>query len=119
MKNKTEIRLDKEFERIGVKIIIYHYTEVSPFNGITIATVNSPNQMIHYYTWKEIGNFIYECSKVAFEQEYNHTTQLLKELAQTYYIHGVSICNKRDQFNKQRGRIIAKGRLLKWLQRND
>ena len=30
-------------------------------------------------------------------------------------IHGVAICNYRDQYNKARGRVIAKGRLLKHL----
>jgi hypothetical protein len=30
-------------------------------------------------------------------------------------IYGVTICDRRDTFNRQRGRIIAKGRLLKHL----
>jgi hypothetical protein len=45
----------------------------------------------------------------------NQASYLLRNLAHNRHIYGVAICDRRDQFNRQRGRIIAKGRLLKHL----
>jgi hypothetical protein len=88
MKNKPEQKLDAELEqRLRVNIRIYHFRkDVGPYTSITIVTnsVTSKNRM------REI-------------------LMILRKLE----IYGVSICDRRDTFNRQRGRIIAKGRLLK------
>lgn len=107
MKSKTEIKLDKEFEKVGIKPRIYHFRDVGhQFIAITIATTMS-----------------YEITKTAIEESledvYFYTvspaTTLLEILQEEWDVFGVAICDKRDQFNRQRGRIIAKGRLLKHL----
>ncbi len=55
---------------------------------------------------------------IVLEREYvwmQPATRFIQGLKGTH-IYGVAICDKRDQFNRQRGRIIAKGRLLSHLQ---
>lgn len=108
MKNKTEIKLDKEFERMGVRPRIYHYMDVSPFIAITIVTDNID------LDWNDISKRIYTCSKRVFRFQHEHATRMLYEL-RWEGIFGVAICDKSNQFNRKRGREIAKGRLFKHL----
>ena len=112
MKSKTEINLDKEFEKLGIRPAVYHYTNVPFFNGITIADTFG-------LSWKG-GNFLITkiTKAIANSLVYkNKATQTLEYL-QKDGTCGVAICDKRDQFNRRRGRIIAKGRLLKHLKEN-
>jgi len=116
MKSKLEIDLDKEFDKLGIKLRIFHYVEdVIPFHAISIVTQNKES-------WEDVRRTL----DILFHREridrnidvfiLNPATRLLRTL-RLMDIHGVSICDKRDYFNRQRGRIIAKGRLLKHLKK--
>lgn len=115
MKSKVEIKLDNEFEKLDIKPKIYHFTEhVKPFTAITIVTADKQS-------WKDIRKMI----SIAFETEQPWlrgylcpATRFINRFA-FWNIHGVAICNERDIFNRQRGRIIAKGRLLKYIKENE
>jgi len=114
MKTKVELELDKAYESIGVKPriyhFVYHFIDVYPFRAVTVATDNPE------YTWNDIKEFIEDdIWESRIVSEYNRATHLLRKLEVSYNFHGVAICDRRDQFNRQRGRVIAKGRLLKYL----
>jgi len=109
MKTKLEKRMDVEFDKLGVKMRIFHFTEdVAPFSGITICN-----------NWESSswGN-MRKTLDIVFKSEYIWVgycclaTRIIRGL-RSYHVYGVAICDKRDQFNRQRGRVIAKGRLLK------
>ena len=107
MKSKLEEDLDKEFEKLGMKLRVYHYTEpYLSFNAITVVT-NDKNT-----DWISIAEDIQKSLKQITEKEFNHSTELLNEMVKRDY-YGIAICNKRDTFSRQRGRVISKGRLLK------
>jgi len=119
MKSKVEEKLDKEFEKLGVKPRVYHFTKgVAPFRAISIVEdcQLAGNKRGWNNTRRALDN--------VFEREYlwMHkccpATRFIRGLA-LMHIYGVAICDRRDQFNRQRGRIIAKGRLLKHLKEND
>ena len=108
MKSKIEKKLDKEFENLNIRPRIYHFLRDMPsFRAVTIADER--------LTWSGAERVV--------DQTKNHlyphlpATQLLRELGLDYDVYGVAICDRRDQFNRQRGRIIAKGRLLKHLKK--
>lgn len=112
MKSKTEKKLDEEFERIGVKPNVYHFRDIYledtfRFTAITVAAMANCKK-------NNIINDINACGRPDFYL-HNHASHLLRGLTARSY--GVAICDKRDQFNRQRGRIIAKGRLLKHLKK--
>jgi len=118
MKNKLEQKLDKEFKKMGIKPYIHHFMqEVPPFAGFTIATLNQTTYLMILH---RIQNSIWRYT--ALTECFNPASKLLIRLAIDDNLHGVSICDRRDQYSKKRGRIIAKGRLLKHLKgraRND
>lgn len=106
MKNTLERKLDAEFERMDVKPFIHHFINVPPFSAITIVSFHS--------SWREIADYLREDSKNPLSF-INQASYLLRNLACNRHIYGIAICDRRDMFNRQRGRIIAKGRLLKHL----
>ena len=107
----TEIKVDKEFEKFGAKPRIFHFRDNTPFGTITIATKNTN------WNWNDILTIIRECGRNSYDYYlYFHATHLMHELA-TQKIYGVAICDKRSQFYRQKGRVIAKGRLLKHMKR--
>lgn len=119
MKSKTEIKLDKEFERLKVKPHIYHFTKgVAPFVAITIAEDYQPAGSKR--GWNSTRGAIDNVFKREYlwMQKCCPATRFIQGLA-LMHIYGVAVCDKRDQFNRQRGRIIAKGRLLKHLKEED
>lgn len=111
MKSKLEAYLDKEFEMLKIKPHIYHFIDdIEPFNAITIADSKSKTEIL---TWKDMNEIIVSNAHLDNEiYEHDKATRLFLYLKQSG-IYGVAICNKRDTFNRQRGRIISKGRLLK------
>lgn len=113
MESKDEIVVDKEFDTLGIKLRVYHFTKpIFSFNAITIVTNDETK------TWKSIAEDIRECLKHIAKYEFNKSTELLYEMGERDY-HGIAVCDKRDNFNRQRGRTIAKGKLLKFLKKND
>ena len=108
MKNKLEQKIDAKFAEMGITPYIYHFTEnTKPFIAITIAKTERST----YGILKEI---VENCVSAVVQGEHERAVNLFAILSQVA-LYGVSICDKRDQFNEQRGRIIAKGRLLKHL----
>lgn len=95
-----------EFGRMGVKPFIHHFTNIPPFSAITIVSFHS--------SWKEIADYIREESKSPLSF-INQASYLLENLACKRYIYGVAICDGRDTFNRQWGRVLAKLRLVKHL----
>jgi hypothetical protein len=112
MLNKLEQKLDRGFDALGTGVIpyIYHFrNKLFRFRAITIA---DPVDVL----WKTMDEMV---DRVFLEEKmwqvpYFPATKILTALRRRG-IYGVAICDSRDQFNKQRGRIIAKGRLLKHL----
>lgn len=109
MKSKTEIILDKELEKLGIRPRIYHFREhVVPFNAITVAVQTKK------LDYKGIAGYMQEYRVYAARWTHNRATVFLREMTANGF-PGVAICDEHDQFNRRRGRIIAKGRLLKFL----
>ena len=111
--DRDEIRLDREFERMEVKPRIYHFVEnVYPYRAITVA-MDSRTLL-----WEQVlTKVVSALGTVALCMcKYNRTTELIKHL-KTDNIYGVAVCDIRDQFSRKRGRVIAKGRLLKYLKK--
>ena len=112
MKSKTgrelEEELDKEFKKMDIKLRVYHFRDVTPFNAITVVTDDDS------LSWNDIAGYIHDCSKPCMKYLHNHATCLLQNLV-CCDIYGVSICDKHDQFSHQEGRNWAKRRLLRHL----
>lgn len=106
MKSKIEEQLDSEFEKMGVRPRVYHFTEnVEPFKAVTIVEYFSPS----YTSARK------KLDAARFHQYCRSPATKLFDALRRQGVHGIAICDKRDQFNRQRGRIISKGRLLKHL----
>lgn len=106
MKSKIEQKLDTEFEKLKVTPRVFHFVkDILPFTALTIAD----ERLTWFGAQSELTIAYSQTSKFFFSY-----TRLLDTLRKRD-IYGVAICDKRDQFNRQRGRIIAKGRLLKHL----
>jgi hypothetical protein len=95
-----------EFERMEVKPFIHHFVNIPPFSAITIVSFHSSR--------REIADYIREESKSPLSF-INQASYLLENLACNRHIYGVAICDTRDAFNRQWGRVLAKLRLLKHL----
>ena len=106
MKKKDEMKVDLGLEQLGVYPLIYHFeTAVSPFTAITIAE--------DAYCFESVRTRLdHILSFVLPACPHEKATKLREELVHEQ-IFGVAICDPRDQLNRQRGRTIAKGRLLK------
>jgi len=108
MKKKDERIADFGLKQLGVTPHIYHFEHrVEPFTAITIA-----DNIMSWVTVRGAIDDILSTILPCILQE--KATRLREELEQ-WGIYGVSICDSRDGFNRQRGRTIAKGRLLKHL----
>ena len=106
--NKLEQQLHRKFKELGVSPCIYHFVcDVYPYAAITIATTTK------YWTWESLFEEVMRYVANSRFSDYGQTTKLKRKLEQAQLYP--AICNSRDQFNRQRGRIISKGRLLKHL----
>jgi len=112
MKKKDERIADLELKRRGINPRIYHFeTRVKPFTAITIA--------VEFLSWTSLRAALDDIiMKTLPFLPHEKATQLREALARRG-IHGVSICDPRDEFNRQRGRTIAKGRLLEHLKQEE
>lgn len=108
MKKKDEKMADLGLKQLGVNPQIYHFdTRVKPFTAITIAG--------NAFSWVSVRATLDDIlTKVLPRCPHEKATRLRIELTQRG-IYGVGICDASDQLNRQRGRTIAKGRLLKHL----
>lgn len=106
---KLEQKLDAEFERMEIKPKVFHFVN-SIIQSVAITIVDER------LTWLGAQREIVKAHSDGASQHlfFFPATRLLDTLRKRD-IYGVAICDKRDNFNRQRGRIIAKGRLLKHL----
>ena len=109
MKSKTEKKLDEEFEKLGIKTRVYHFMDIPLFNAVTIVICDNRS-------YGDIKSIVLKSRQPLYYLR-QHAEYLLSHLGYLPDIHGVAICDIRDQFNRTRGRIIAKGRLLKHLKK--
>ena len=107
MTNKLEQKMDAEFRLMAVNPFIYHFTwGMRPFTAVTIVTETQD-------TYSHIRDLLFHALAKAVYNTYPST--IVFNNLRKVGVFGVAICNARDSFNRQRGRIIAKGRLLKHL----
>ena len=112
MNSKTEKKLDEEFEKLEIMPRIYHFVGDFPFGAVTIAIDN--RKLGWSNSWEGIADYMRDCRIYVVGREHNRATRFLQEMRKENF-YGIAICDRRDQFNRKRGRIIAKGRLLKHL----
>lgn len=114
MKSKLEQKLDLEFEVMNIKPRTYHFiNDVCPFNGITIVDER--------LTWENVRRHIFTALYFNDDERWRYffpATRMVNAL-HARGIYGIAICDGRDSYSRQRGRIIAKGRLLKHLEEAD
>ena len=106
---EDEKKVDAEFERIGVKPCIYHFTRyMGPFGAITVVD--------QLHSWADVRKVIdmERENQLRAVQIYDNASSMLYSLRERK-IYGVAICDQRDNFDRRKGRVIAKGRLLKHL----
>lgn len=143
MKSKLEQQLDAEFEQLGIKPYVYHIRDGIDHEDIVAITLATDmklyNRTITDATRNAIANTDSDTNidrKMDYMDILDHriqgdslvnslTLQIIEELQIFDELHqnyirvpvnvGVAICNWCDQFSRKRGRIIAKGRLLKHL----
>jgi hypothetical protein len=107
-RSRRERALDAEFERMGVKPRVYHFTkDMCTFNVVTVALAKQ---------WRKgvTENIVKNCVEAAHDELENKATAAILILRQAG-IYGVSICDRSDVFSKRYGRMKAKGRLLQHL----
>lgn len=112
MINKLEQKLDAELDALGYGLTpyIYHFTKKRIlFRAITIADTAD----VSWETMSELIDRVF-LEEQMWQVPHFPATKIITALRKKS-IYGVAICDRRDHFNRQRGRIIAKGRLLKHL----
>ena len=118
MKSKLESNVDAELDNVGAKAHVYHILPDTEFpnrpgfpRAVTIASLNPINVR---ETRKNLFNIemTYWRSGRARDRS---IASFMKQSLEAEGIEGVAICDWRDQFSRKRGRIIAKGRLLRCL----
>ena len=109
-RSRRERQLDVEFERMGVKPRVYHFTKgMEPFKAVTIATVS-------ICTKNGARNLIREAISVSTRHSFfQPATRILSYLHEPCGEYGIAICDHSDHFDKRYGRNKAKGRLLQYL----
>lgn len=101
MGTKLEKKLDEELEKMNVRPWIYHFTDTYPYRAVTIIM---QRRQVHSL----LSQMVKECC------QYCNYKRIIQEM---HYqgMYGIAICSFADEFNRERGRTIAKGRLLKYL----
>lgn len=105
--SKREQALDDAFERMGVKPRIYHFTDISTFKAITIATIDDAVSYIYVRTYL----LVYFALGI---NPATRTTNIIDKL-RDIELYGVAICDIHDNFNKLHNRNKAKGQLMQHL----
>jgi hypothetical protein len=106
MKKNDERKADLGLKQLGVTPRIYHIREhMWPFAGVTIVTADQEGSFSAVKTMVQKEISMHTLNKAT------KTKKNLNDLG----IYGVAICDVHDEYNKKRGRTIAKGRLLKHL----
>jgi hypothetical protein len=110
-----EQKLDAEFAKLGVKPYIYHF--FPPGGTITAVTIASPEPR----RWAVVAGII-ETGIAYYQNNSAHNNALMSFMLywlDGHEMQGAAICGLRDNFDRQLGRVIAKGRLLKHLRKEE
>lgn len=106
---KLEDYLDEEFKLLGVTPHITHL-KLPEDSYFPVVTVASKFQMAYPDVSKRLWVIL---ANAHTKKRSDRGTYLIQEFNKCE--NGVALCHHLDQFNRKRGRIIAKGRLLKAL----
>ena len=106
---KLEDYLDEEFKLLGVTPHITHL-RLPEDSYFTVVTVASKFQMAYPDVFTRLSVIL---ANAHVKKRSDLGTYLIQEFDKCE--NGVALCHHLDQFNRERGRIIAKGRLLKAL----
>ena len=111
MKKRDEKNADLGLEQLGINPSVYHFRMgVAPFTAITIVD----NEKSWITTKSILDNIISEIDW-GTELFYFSKVRYFKELLHENHIYGFALCSRDGYFDRERGRTIAKGRLLKYL----
>ena len=109
---ESEKSLDKEFEKMGVKLYIYHISSRSIisilFGGVTIVSTERQRKYL-------LTKIVYDIDSECIGMD-TPATHMLETLAARGF-PGASVCDIRDDFNRAHGRRDAKIRLIGYLKR--
>ena len=126
---KAEQKTDKALkERHGVEPYIFHFRDsLRYYNAITVAVNNiNNNQNLKVMTkniWKVISNaYFYTFKDMNWEPKNDDIITLnsnIRTALKDAYGEdtGIAFCHTQDQFTRRIGRMIAKGKMLKVLDR--
>ena len=111
--NKLEARLDREFESMNIRPHIHHIKLINDayFNVVTIA---APHQISYDDAVEQLATIVGDCCEARRTDYGRFLIDAFNKIG-----WGVALCHHSDQFSRKRGRIIAKGRLLKWMSREE
>ena len=115
MKTRLESKTEHELADIDESVHIYHVRKnLEVFNGITIA---DNRHLSARQVKRDVGRAI-DAMKVhltPYSRRYRYPSIWVRVFLEELGYNGISICSSKDTFSKARGRLIAKGRLLKHL----
>ena len=103
-RSRRECALDAEFERMGVKLRIYYFTDIPTFKAITIATIAKEDSYVKVHTYVLVHYLL----------NVEPATYLFARL-RDIGIYGIAICNESSIFSRRYGRMKAKGKLWQHL----
>ena len=117
------------FEKLGVRPVVFHFRDIKPFEGVTVAIVkekkNTVEKPIMESFLKAVRNIAITNARDRDAIErlmagfHDETTEppfgaasCMRYIMERHGIHGVSICDEGDQFNRKHGSDAAEGRLI-------
>ncbi len=111
MKSKQEERIDNDLEQMGITAYITHLKQDSGciYSVVTVATPE-------YVLYRDLRSALLKIYlEGAIERKTGSALDALVVERFSEMGFGVAPCHAADNFSRKRGRIIAKGRLLKLL----
>jgi len=103
--------LNAEFGLLGVEPHITH-VKLSEDAYYTVVTIATPYHVEYKEVAKRLAVSLTDCCLKGRNDYGSYLIDVFTE-----HRCGVALCHHLDQFNRKRGRIIAKGRLLKALRK--
>lgn len=113
-----EAHLDEEFGLMRMKPYVYHIQPINEYSeglprAVTIASIDPVN----VETMRNVLSGIEWAYRKIRHPRSQSVASFMKQQLEADGCAGIAVCDYRDQFSRKRGRIIAKGRLLRYLRR--
>lgn len=107
MKSKQEMQINAELAQMGVKAHITHlkHPEGSYYRVVTVAT---PKAEAYPHLAARLAGCYLEAHTT---KRFDLARLIIDRFAE--FGAGVALCHHLDNFNRERGRIISEGRMLK------